>query len=186
MRLCEEYVRRHALSIPLIIHAEYSAVFYQQDESWLIHQADWHPPEIHPGHYSFRVFRPVHNGFERGRTFERIKEDTVQWDEYEPRLIEWSRQPRIVAKTKEEVLLASWEILLRCWDKALVRHIHMDDLLQSLDSSATPKTRCEYVARCVESFSKSGSDCHRTWTTDLEKYRENYAYWLAQLAIPPQ
>lgn len=182
MQLVEEYLLRHAIQLPLVKHQNAAVVFFRdKDGVWCVKQLQWHPPDVHPGMYSASTNRVSHNGFEKGRYFDHIEESQLQWDEYEPYLLEWASVPRIVPRTQGEMIIAEWEMVLRCCDKALIRHVNHDKLCASIDSDLPIDERCQIIEECVEYFSRSAHDVYRMWSGDLAFYRSHYALWLAEM-----
>ena len=187
MLLVEEYLQRHAIKVPLIKHHSSEAVVFFKDNHgiWCIKRLAWHPPDIHPGNYSVTTLRCNHNGLERGRYFDTVADDEaeIQWDEYEQYLLEWTAVPRIVPCTDQEITVAAWEMLLRCCDKALIRHIHYDTLTKSIDTDLPIAERVAHIQTCLEYFSTVSHDVHHMWNGDLMVYRERYAHWLAEMVV---
>lgn len=182
MNLAEEYLLRHKVRIPLVRYAQMVSVFFKESGLWHIKHMQWHPPDQHPGTYSVHTYRPVHNGIDKGRCLENVSgEIRLQWDEYEKHLLDWINISILVPKTVEEVTVASWELLLRCCDRGLIRHIHYDTLAASIDADVSPPERCRLITECLQYFSSRHSEISRLWEGDLRHHRDNHALWLAEM-----
>lgn len=185
MLLVEEWLERHQVKVPQIKYVSTASVFFKDEQhpGWHIKFMQWHPPDMHPGTYTSHLYRPVHNGLERGRVLENAGgEMHLQWDEYEAHLLHWASTPCCcVPRTREETVVASWEVLLRCCDRGLIRHMHYDTLSASIDTSVEAAQRCVLIEECLQYFSVNHPDIVRLWDGDLRPHRENHALWLAEM-----
>ena len=183
MLLCEEYLKRHAIAVPMMQHVRgLGSVFFKEQDVWCVKQFEWQPPDTHPGSYNVTTSRSVHNGLERGRYFEKIAEEQIQWDEYEHYLLDWISVPRCIPSLDKAITIAQWEILLRCCDNSLIRHVNYEKLFLSIDFDLPMETRYQYIQQCVDYFAHNHREIHRLWAGDLQFYREHYASWLAEMA----
>ena len=182
MRLCEEYMMRHKIVVPLVRHVRNGSVFFSDgDSAWRIKTFEYHSGENHPGMYTVSTLRPSHNGF-RGRLFEGCGQEELQWDEYEPYLLDWaSKQKVLPPSTDEEIMMVAWEILLRSCDKGLIRHIHFNPLAKSIDFEIPIAERCFNINACLKYFKSINDDIYKVWEGDISHYLKNYAGWLAQV-----
>lgn len=179
MILCEEYLTRHAIKVPLIRHANQGVVFYK-DGIWFAKQFHWHPPEYHPGMYVVTTERSLHNGLDRGRIFDVVEEITVQWDEYEQYLLQWASNFNCAPCSEQDIKAAQWEMLLRGCDRALIRHMNSSKLSISIDLDLPLDIRCGHIDACIEYFSRFDFKIYQLWES-LSFYQQHYATWLAEI-----
>lgn len=187
MLLCEEYLQRNTLTVPLVRHMTTNEfMFWFWKESWHLYEIHWHGPDMHPGYYTLRAQRVNRNCAETGRYFVGVSEKQVQWDEYEGELLKWTESltgELFVPSTKDAVKQASWEMVLMNCDKALVEHINVDLLMKSVDPDVSDAERNGAIDACVQYFrsaGSSGSAVVQAWN-HYKQFREHYATWLAEL-----
>lgn len=185
MLLCEEYLKRHSIDIPWIKHTQCAVLFYKDIDisTWLVQHIEWHHPEFHPGSYSIETLCAYHNGFNERAAFRHINTEIIQWDEYEPFLLEWLSTPRQIARTPDEITIASWEMIIQCWDRGLIRHIHFDKLTESIDHDVPLLKRLKHIDDCLEYFSRQQHEFVEMWQGDFQFYRDNYAQWMADMVV---
>ena len=186
MHLCEEYIERHRLHVRFARHVNYGAMFFrsEHDLGWRILVIGQRPPVIHPCTYSFRTLKPIHNGWEDKTLFEVASIDLVlTWSEYEDFVMKWAES---VTRSQiplgiKSVQLAAWEILLYCFDGALVKWGCHDRFYKTIDLSNSIDDRFMAMREALEFASRNMPEFYESWTRDMSHYLRGYCFWMEDL-----
>jgi hypothetical protein len=122
MTICEEYLRRHGLKIPLVKRIQGGDLFFQtRSMEWSVLTISWQHQSNHPGFYTIRNLLPLKEGWKNQIYFVPTSEYQVHADEYEEFILNWSERVTKVAVGEEECISAAWEIALHIFDVALIK-----------------------------------------------------------------
>lgn len=122
MRLHEEYIARHAISIPVVNYDPRSVVILKHHNkpcSWNIVDLKWVSGGSHPGWFSCSVVTPQHN---LGESFRAVIEPRNKyWEDYERTVLSIvnEHRPDFRAIPRNEIELTIWEIFLFAFDTRL-------------------------------------------------------------------
>jgi hypothetical protein len=180
--LCEEYMLRHAIHIPYVRHVNSGCVFYKEGEvTWRLLTINWTAPSWHPGAYYVRKYIPLHDGYAESKLFHLIDESKVCLDEYEDYFLAWRKNVTQIASGPMSKL-AAWEVCLCCYDSLLTNYIAMPDFQLILDQDVPGDQRLSALERVIGYFQKNFTFFAEAWQTEIYRYLDGYAYWLADLA----
>jgi hypothetical protein len=182
MYLCEEYMVRHLIDIPYVKHIDSGCVFFKKKDHhrWSLLTINWQEPTWRPGIYHIRQYLPIHDGYKQGAIFNQFSEEKVHLDEYENYILEWRDGVKKIADGKE-VRLAAWEICLYCYDTLLAMYVCRENFMASVNPELSIELRAEALDEVILYFKQHFKFFYEAWQSDLRRYIEGYAYWLAKL-----
>lgn len=179
--LCEEYVKRHKISVPFARHVQCGSLFLEDHNDSLVILFHWKQASIfRPGNYLVRVGKPVHNGCERGFcyiTSKLIPQSVCYWDEFEDFLAGWSRSVDLVFG-RQRVALKAWQIFLYCFDRRVANNIGPDALYDSIDLDLSVRERYKSMQETLRKLKANHDYLYQAWKNHMEGHLESYLHWV--------
>src|SRR4051812_30078676 len=119
----QEYLKRHALSLPQVSHTlSTGSLILQMDAvgpgRWIIISVDWNNNSNHPGNYMVKVVSPIHNSYTQSSLFQPVSGYPpvfqVQYEEFDQFFLEFSKSHKKAraAETHSDSILLAWEMFL--------------------------------------------------------------------------
>lgn len=124
MKLHEEYIRRHKLSVPLIQYDQNSKILLRSHNprNWRVVSFEWQPDFGHPGFWRCSLIEPVHASYGREKNWRQLfRPQKIYWDEYESfvkKLASDFSGWKVTQCVKDRELFC-WEVLLYTCDNWL-------------------------------------------------------------------
>jgi hypothetical protein len=200
MRLYEEYLQRHLLSVPLVRHEDQGSIILRTTDAkhwnsrWIFVTIRWQDQGIHPGKYYIEFYSPIHDGYGSGRLFSKSSAKEIEWDEYEDYFLAWSnglegfldrpsRESTRVVSGEKEVILTAWEVFLFCYDgwfaaQSSELRSYID---RSIDLDLPLERRYIGYQDSLIYLTARHPAILKSWKYDMLGLVQNYSHWLAQL-----
>lgn len=170
MRLCEEYLLRNSLTPRYARHVRKGFLYFDHGERLLA--SEWISLGPRPGYYEI-------SECSLGRTCKTLNSSRVEWDEYEPYLVEWAKNDRRAVFDKGRVFSLTWEYFLRRHDKDLAGLLPLSDLYKTVDESN--ESRLVDCFSLLESLSSLRPSIVEFWKTRAFEIVSSYCYWMKEL-----
>jgi hypothetical protein len=194
MRLNEEYLQRHKISVPIIRHVPLGYLIVRDSSetcfdfstvSWTVLAIRWQDQIIHPGFYKFQFFRPQKATSPDSDCLKQYDKDIeLRWDEYESFIWEWSSKidPATIINDPMEVVMTMWEMFVYSHEIYIAdRYRNLSNLLfQSLDFTSGLSARYNSYSRFLKLVDGHESPFN-SWSKKLSEVTKNYSSWLAKL-----
>lgn len=125
MRLHEEYIARHDLSVSVVRYDKRSTVFLKSKSKrmceWRILAISWKECDWHPGCFDARYTHPRHDGYKDVLLRDVFSPRQLHWDEYEDYLVKFVEEMReeYTAVPSEDKYFVAWQFFLVMYDSAL-------------------------------------------------------------------
>lgn len=199
MFLCEEYLSRHKIKVPLIKYVDSGTLFInygrkiafdcqecggQHESNWLTFSIDWREGSYHPGSYLVRWEIPSKSNYLGQPMMHTIQKVTLQWDEYEDYLLDWiiDVDKKEVVLGNKRVVLTAWEMFLYSNDRSIAERVHYDRIFSSIDLGLSIDRRYDCFRDALTYISKYHRDLFKTWRYGmLDECVSDYAYWLGEV-----
>lgn len=192
MRLSEEYLKRRSVALPLVRHDTNSAVILRTHDPlywqsrWIVVTIRWRDGGFHPGTFLIEYQYPVHNGFEKGRFFNRYNVKELQWEEYEEYFLSWSQGihgTTAAGRTDREIVLALWEMFVYCCDGWICKQNpdYRYGLDKSLDTDLSLEQRYLGYQNCLIYLTARHPAVLKAWKYEMLYLARGYAFWLNDL-----
>jgi hypothetical protein len=185
MLLCEEYLKRHKIKIPLVQYRKNGCLFIRESSDWLALLVHWdgYLDERHPGRFLIRFVRPNHNGISAAAFRLAVPECTFYWDEYEDFILALSEKlPKVqIVYSKKIVVLTAWEMFLYCCDGCLSETMNLDKLYAVIDIDRSLEERYSSFLIAISEVQQYCNEAYRFWQQHIGPCVRNYSYWLADL-----
>lgn len=192
--LCHEYVQRHCLDVPLVLHTTKTNVILWRKNStnddviWRLFSVCWRAQDYHPGFYEVNYLEAIHNGFEIKKCFRDILRSEVwNWDQYERNIlktVEDIKKEKFLAKKNTEQNLAAWEMFLYLTDSCLAKNFSYEAiklLEESIRSGYSLKKR-NFAFYKAENYLKQFNDISYFWFQRIKPISATYNNrWLINL-----
>lgn len=176
MSICEEYIKRHGLNVPLVKRIQTGYLFFQTEPLvWKLFTLNWQNSSSHPGHYVMRISSPNCDGW-RCNFFTPIFETEVFADQYETMIFDFSKNVSKVTIGEEEMVNAGWEVALQVFDSALAKDndsLFLYDVLS--DRNQKPNTKQ------IERFMQQIPGFSQFWQQNILRFLNNRLDWLGEL-----
>jgi len=192
MNLCQEYLDRHSIKLPVVHLTSSGYVFLKTKNpknriNWSVVSLAYHDGRYHPGTYSVNWSKPVHNGScSRGRPLDNYDQRRLEWDEYEDYFLNWTKDFKTsrVISDKKEIVIVAWEMFVYSNDTALSNYAHREDFFNSLDNDLSIEERFEACENVIESMvdDPHSGNLRRNWEREMMLYVREYSHWLAELS----
>ena len=199
MRLYEEYCQRHGItSVPLAKHEQAGAIILRIPEGmlknmpfgkWIMMTFEWKDSGVHPGRYVVEYSYPIHDGYLKGRLFNKYNVKELEWDEYEEYWLNWTKGLSLNGHTPvpvcsdREVILAAWEMFVYCYDGWICKqsselkcYIH-----NSMDLELAVQQRFAGYQNSLIYLTARQPGALKAWKYDVLSQVQHYSHWLADL-----
>jgi hypothetical protein len=178
MFICEEYVQRHKIKMPIIKRISFGSLFFKTDNSmWKMLTITWKEPHNHPGYYNIRILNPIHDGGTRGRCTDLITEDEIYVDEYEEFVLDFLKTVKKVPTTRKEACNAAWEFSLYIFDTEIAKiansFLSQSFLILDLDIHQR-EGFIHWLVGKVPLF-------REFWSGEILRTIDNHQYWMGEL-----
>lgn len=185
MRLYEEYLNRHKISIPIIHHANNSSLLLKVESSrWIFLTIKWIEGSRHPGIYDIGIKLPIHNGFEK-HIFNAWYSVSKKWDEYEEFLDTWSNSLKKVEiiENSNYLVLDFFEMFVYIFDSWFQKRSFTlkKNLFDILDKENSLEKRFFAFQDMIIYLSTNHIDVFKVWKHEIFDYLPYYADWLGTL-----
>jgi hypothetical protein len=191
MQLYEEYLKRSGIkSCEIVKHVDKATIFYKSDSDqyWRILYIRWIEPIIHPGHYSIKILKPMHDigvvSLDKSFLENILRIDKkLHWDEYEEFILGWSKtiSYKDVAYTKERAYIAAWEMFLCCFDGILAKSGCSHLFFPTIDTKISIKRRCSQIDESIKYCRKYIPNVYFAWVERMKRYLDYQCFWLAEI-----
>ncbi len=140
MTLCTEYLKKHQINIPVIVHSRTNKHLILEESSykWSLLSISW--IDLKPysvGHYNIKKLIPIHNSHDRRNNFQEVLSDDVQWEDFEKYLLKYRN------KSVRNLEITLWFVFLYCFDQwikdfgsKVLRH-HIQDSISTMSYETT-------------------------------------------------
>jgi len=188
MRLHEEYIQRHNLSVPVVLYDDHSQIILRSRNkpySWRVISTYWRSGGHQPGYFEISCKMPVHNGYHKGKMLEDIiRPRTVFWDSYEGCVLDLidAQKPDFLAVSGDETPLASWGIFLLVYDRWIAANVPLEFYefaSQSLDESLSMEKRWasyNLALNCLK-----GTEVEDVYKYQIQPWSDSHSKWLEHL-----
>lgn len=189
MKLFEEYFKRHNITnVPLVHHCQEGVVILESEKTKnkLLIFIEWAESDGHPGEYTIKFVKPIHNSFSAGSYFELETKIKKRWHEYEAYFIKLPEKTDSFTAVLEkyEVLLSVWEIFIFVYDgwfSTLPKTIK-ETLFESINKDNSLDIRIKKYREVYLFMERNFPLITENWSqVFLSKIVEPYSYWLAKL-----
>ena len=172
MNLCEEYIKRHNINIPYVPNIDWGSLFFKIDDQWRILVVNWKEASNHPGYYTFRTLKPVHDGWYAGKYFDRSEEQVVNLDNYEDYVLRFVSSVKR-CPNKDEIISIAWEMSLYIFDSLIAKDV--SSYVCKFDSNKLEFDDFVYwLSQKVMQFGNF-------WESDMESYVNGHMNWLGEM-----
>lgn len=187
MQICEEYLQRHSIGVPLFRHLSLGYLFFRQPSDlgfkWMVLSIIWRDPDHRPGRYIFRFSQPLHDS--HSFEMDSLQPDAhVNWDDYEDYLCNWAarRKKEYVICNRKEVVLTAWEMFCYSHDRYLSKHYHhLSSLIYGSLNFASPIEARYSKYQDFMAYVDLSNNPFRAWRENIHLYSRHYCHWLADL-----
>lgn len=191
MYICEEYMKRHNVKIPVVKHAPFTSLVYKKNNcSWKILRIHWEDDTVRnaTGRYKINICQVVRNGYFLNQFIEienAFSSDlSLAWDQYENFILTWASSLDLhIPKSRKELFLAGWEMFICCLDEWISHQGLQDKIFSTIDLESSLDNR--YLALQEELFwlSKTNPDIYKFWKSSMSDYIVPHSEWLSDIII---
>jgi len=192
MNLCQEYLERHSIELPVVQHSGNGYVFLKSKNkkgriNWSVVTISFQDGKYHPGTYLVNWSKPMHNGYgSRNRVFDSYEQRQLEWDEYEGFFLDWTKSLKNsrVVEDHKEILVVAWEMFVYANDQNLLSYAHREDFFNSIDDELSLDERYEACESMIEVMMEDPhvGNTRRCWDREIMVYVRGYSHWLAELS----
>lgn len=186
MFLCEEYLLRHGIEVPLIRHVKRGSLFLKTNEKadyWRVLTINWEKVPNHPSIYRIKMLRPIYDGYLNKELFECVSYWEGHWEEYENYLLSLAKSldnhTPIVGR--RNTTMAAWEMFLFCHDGWVAEYLDYDLIYSTIDLDLNADARHQNLQEVSAYLASSHKHFFNVWKEHLLSYLENYCNWLGSL-----
>ena len=188
MYLFEEYYKRHNIQS---IQFFYNTFFVLLECNGINHifSAKWTNEHRHPGTFKICLKVVNHNGIEKEDIFNKIVEDTCDWDEYEYFMFNFFNTIKNKNKTikvikKKDAMLSLWELFVCAADGFFSKQsqIVKNHLSISLDKNLNTQDRLFNQLLLIQKY--TNSNINKIWKNNFEVVFDNYSTWIEKILEP--
>ena len=134
MVLSEEYVERHKIKIPLVVHPQCSGGSslllrrtgdwrFLYPGPWVIMHINWIENNHRPGQYSMRFYSPLADACSRRETFSSLEDILAcSYDDFDKFMINYVNNLkgfRAISGESIAIQVSCWEMFCHCYDRYL-------------------------------------------------------------------
>ena len=187
MILHEEYSNRHPdIRVPVVNYSSSRILLRDDRFGWRLWQIDRRVNRNNPGELVLTSHIPVHNGYVHNRHFACIVDEieVLDWDKYEDYVFDWiSKFPLdAVCQTKEELLLALWEIFSICHDGWIAEKGYHFSAYAALDETKSISARIDHLYTFISRLKDFHQDKFDKWM-ELKLEVGTCSLWLKKLLV---
>ena len=194
MRLHEEYLKRHQLSVPIIKHVPLGHLivrnsgetcFNVSTVNWTVLKMKWEDPVYHPGFYLFKFLQPYKTNLSDSN-FLRAKDEEIKirWDEYEDYLLNWTAnfKPSMFITDPMEIVMTVWEMFIYSHEQTIIeRYRSLSNLFfKTLDFHSNLAGRYNSYVKLLKLVDQNDFPFNM-WRRNLNEIAQNYSPWIAKL-----
>lgn len=180
MKLIEEYLQRHNISVAYAEYVHNGFVFYMLEDVWRVLRIHWRQdPLWHPGYYQLKDFSFRHDGYNQRGALAAGRDWRVNWDEYEEHMRGWAHKANRVTSDRSEAIVAAWEGSLFGWDGYLARHATDESFFRTIDTDLSVADRVEAIIHFIQVLGYG--DFHDYWRHEMNPMIDAHCDWIAKL-----
>lgn len=198
MLLCEEYLKRHCLSVPFVKCQKkiyfYTRYFNSDVIEWNLFSIEWEPSLAYRGSYTVKIYKPIVStryNYSNEKILEKVQLEEIiepfklKQDEYEDymyKIVSSHTNKNIIVCGNLEIKLTLWEMFVysnNCYFNLNYKHLS-NYLFQSLDFTSSKEIRYAGYKNFINHLDEK-NELHCLWEAELEDHLSNYCYWLEDL-----
>jgi hypothetical protein len=188
MRLYEEYVNRHNLSVPVVSHADHSLLFSRKDTgksiNWMIFSSQLKRDIHRHGIYHCTLMYPQRGGRCSGNHgYKSFAVNEIEWDDYEDYVLKHIGAKFVdgIVCDRTTVFLTIFEMFVFQAENYFLRYALNDDFVNSLDLDLSANVRFEYANKFLSSATFKTSEIFEYWEREHSRQMNNYSFPLARV-----
>lgn len=183
MQLYEQYAIKHNLDANILQRVKEGCFLFKKENSWRLAEIRYSGVAgSFPENYTFKIYRPAHDGYVKSNLFELDNEIKVFWEDYEEVLYDILQQTgkENIVIIPQEVNLTFWEIYIYCLDVWFAQNNFSHMLYDSIDPEINFDARFRCQEEVLKILRREHYKAFKHWC-DIAVNLDIYLYWLKNI-----